>query len=73
VNNHAGPTKSHNNIKNQYMKRDFRPEEIEDWALLYDVHEKIDTALANGTAGVKKAARKGNRFLNIKRNRSDSW
>ena len=51
------------------MKRDFRPEEIEDWALLYDVHEKIDTALANGTAGVKKAARKGNRLLNIKRNR----
>jgi len=51
------------------MKRDFRPEEIEDWALLYDVHEKIDTAMANGTAGVKKAARKGNRLLNIKRNR----
>ena len=55
------------------MKRDFRSEEIQDWALLYDVHEKIDTALANGTAGVKKAARKGNRLLNIKRNRSDSW
>lgn len=51
-------------------KRDFRPEEIEDWALLYDVHEKIDTSLASGTAGVKKAARRGNRLLNIKRNRT---
>lgn len=51
-------------------KRDFRPEEIEDWALLYDVHEKIDTALASGTAAVKKAARRGNRLLNIKRNRT---
>lgn len=50
-------------------KRDFRPEEIEDWALLYDVYEKIDTALASGTAGVKRAARRGNRLLNLKRNR----